>query len=110
TTVLKGAGQHRLLAFTNAGTALGNIALSLLWIRQYGLIGQATGTLIPVAFSSAFILWPAACRRVGIGVFASLVEAVWPTLWPVVVMAVFVIPMRQALPARMWAVALAGAV
>ena len=110
TTVLKGAGQHRLLAFTNAGTALGNIVLSLLWIRHYGLIGQAMGTLIPVAVSSAFVLWPAACRRVDMGVFASFSEAVWPTVWPIAVMALVVIPIRQALPARLWAVALAGAI
>ena len=49
TTVLKGAGCHRLLAFSNAGAALANIGLSLLWIRHYGLIGQALGTLVPVA-------------------------------------------------------------
>jgi O-antigen/teichoic acid export membrane protein len=110
TTVLKGAGQHRLLAFTNAGTALGNIALSLLWIRHYGLIGQAMGTLIPVALSSALILWPAACRRVGVNAFAAFAEAVWPTVWPIAAMAVVVIPMRQVLPARLWAVALAGAI
>jgi O-antigen/teichoic acid export membrane protein len=110
TTVLKGAGQHRLLAFTNAGTAVANVVLSLLWIRHYGLIGQAVGTLIPVAVSSACILWPAACRRVDMGVFESFNEAVWPTLWPIAAMAVVVIPIRQALPARLWAVALGGAV
>jgi O-antigen/teichoic acid export membrane protein len=109
TTVLKGAGQHRLLAFTNAGTAVGNVALSLLWIRHYGLIGQAMGTLLPVAFSAAFILWPAACRRVNVSLFASFREAVWPTLWPIVAMALVVVPLRHALPARLWAVALAGA-
>lgn len=110
TTVLKGAGQHRLLAFTNAGTALGNIALSLLWIRHYGLIGQAMGTLIPVALSSALILWPAACRRVGVNAFAAFAEAVWPAVWPIAAMAVVIIPMRQMLPARLWAVAVAGAI
>ena len=35
-------------------------------IRRFGLIGQAFGTLIPVAFFSIVVLWPAACRRVGI--------------------------------------------
>jgi O-antigen/teichoic acid export membrane protein len=66
TTVLKGAGQHRLLAYTNAGAALANVALSLLWIRRFGLVGQAYGTLIPVAIASIVVLWPAACRRVGL--------------------------------------------
>src|SRR3954470_20542593 len=110
TTVLKGAGQHRMLSFTNAGTALGNVALSLLWIRHYGLVGQAMGTLVPVLFSAVFILWPAACRRVGIGVGTAFGHAVWPTLWPTLAMAVVVIPIRDALPARLWAIAFAGAI
>jgi O-antigen/teichoic acid export membrane protein len=110
TTVLKGAGLHRLLAYTNAGTALGNIALSLLWIRHYGLIGQAMGTLVPVALAAIFVLWPAACRRVDMRVGAAFLQAVWPTIWPVVVMAAVVIPLRNALPVRLWAVAAAAAV
>ena len=105
TTVLKGAGHHRLLAYTNAGTALGNILLSLLWIREYGLVGQAMGTLVPVALAAIFVLWPAACRRVDMRVGAAFLQAVWPTVWPVVVMAAVVIPLRHALPVRLWAVA-----
>ena len=109
TQVLKGAGQHRLLAFSNLGTALANVALSLLWIRRYGLVGQAYGTLLPVAFSSVFVLWPAACRRVGLGVTDAFRRAVWPTVWPLLVMAAVVVPMRNALPANMFAVAATGA-
>ncbi len=109
TTVLKGAGGHRLLAFANAGAALANVALSLLWIRRFGLIGQAMGTFVPVAFTSVVILWPAACRRVGVGPWAALRQAVWPTVWPVVVMAAVTIAVRDALPERLYAVALAGA-
>jgi len=108
TTVLKGAGQHRLLAFTNAGAAVANLALSLLWIRRYGLIGQAMGTLVPVAFTSIVILWPAACRRVGIGTGEAFRYAVWPTLWPLVAMGMVLIPLRDALPPRLFAVGLAG--
>jgi O-antigen/teichoic acid export membrane protein len=109
TTVLKGAGQHRLLAFSNAGAALANVALSLLWIRRYGLVGQAFGTLVPVAFTSIAVLWPAACRRVGIGTAEAFRYAVWPTLWPLAAMAIVLIPLRDALPARLYAVAFAGA-
>ena len=109
TTVLKGAGLHRLLAFSNAGAALANVVLSLMWIRSYGLVGQAFGTLVPVAATSIAILWPAACRRVGIGVGEAFRYAVWPTLWPLAAMAVVLIPLRDALPARLYAVAIAGA-
>ena len=65
--------------------------------------------MIPVAFTSAVILWPAACRRVGIGTFEAFRTAVWPTLWPVAVMALVVIPIRDAMPIRIFSVALAGA-
>jgi len=106
TTVLKGAGQHRLLAFSNAGAALGNVALSLLWIREYGLIGQAMGTFVPVAIVSLFVLFPAACRRVNVGVVGACRHAVWPTLWPLAAMALVVIPLRALLPTRLYSVAL----
>jgi O-antigen/teichoic acid export membrane protein len=110
TTVLKGAGQHRVLAFSNAGAAIANVALSLLWIRRFGLIGQALGTLLPIAFTSICILWPIACRRVGLTCAEAFRLAVWPALWPITVMAVVVVPLRDALPARLWSVALIGAV
>jgi O-antigen/teichoic acid export membrane protein len=109
TTVLKGAGQHRLLAFANFGAALGNVALSLMWIRHYGLIGQAMGTFVPVVFTSMFILWPAACRRVGLGPIEAFQQAVWPAVWPVIAMAAVTIPLRDALPPRLFSVALAAA-
>lgn len=109
TTVLKGAGCHRFLALTNLSIALGNVVLSLMLIRPFGLIGQAFGTLVPVAVGSIFVLWPAACRRVGVGAVSAFVHAVWPAMWPIAVMAAVVLPLREVLPARLYAVALAGA-
>jgi O-antigen/teichoic acid export membrane protein len=106
--VLKGAGRHRLLAFANLSTALANVALSLLWIRRFGLVGQAYGTLLPVAFTSIFILWPAACRRVGLGVVEAFNLAVWPMLWPIAALALVIIPLRTVLPARLYAIGLAA--
>jgi hypothetical protein len=44
------------------------------------------------------------------GVGAAFAEAVWPTVWPVAVMAVVVIPMKEMLPARLWAVAITGGI
>jgi O-antigen/teichoic acid export membrane protein len=110
TTLLKGAGRHRLLSFANAGAAVSNLALSLLWIRSYGLVGQAMGTLIPVAATSVFVLWPAACRRVGLGVVEATRLAIWPAVWPVAVMAIAIVPLRDAFPAHLLGVAAIGAV
>jgi O-antigen/teichoic acid export membrane protein len=98
TTVLKGANRHQMLAFTNAATAMANVALSLLWIRRYGLIGQAFGTLVPVALSSVFVLFPAACRRVDISIGRAFRKAVWPALWPIVIMMAAIVSLRAVLP------------
>lgn len=84
--ILKGAGRHRLLAFTNATTAVTNVLLSIALIRPYGLPGVALGTVLPVATAAAIVLYPAACRRVGLPVWRSLRQAVWPAAWPAVVM------------------------
>ena len=84
--ILKGAGQHRLLTYTNTTAAIVNVSLSIALARSIGLVGVALGTLIPVSASFALILYPAACRRVGLPVTAPLTQAIWPALWPAVIM------------------------
>jgi peptidoglycan biosynthesis protein MviN/MurJ (putative lipid II flippase) len=83
--LLKGSGEHRLLAWTNLGAGLANLGFSLYLVRDYGLTGVAVGTLIPIALCAVFILNPAACRRVGLTVRSQMVDAVLPALWPAVV-------------------------
>jgi O-antigen/teichoic acid export membrane protein len=85
TTILKGTGKHRLLAWVNLSTGVVNAALSVLVIKYYGLIGVAWSTLVPIAFSSAFILYPAACRRVGVPLRRAVSESIIPAVWPALV-------------------------
>ena len=85
--ILKGAGRHKMLAFTNLATAIANVLLSVALVPHLGLVGVALGTLAPVVSSAAFVLFPAACRRVGLPVTHALGGAVWPAAWPAVVMA-----------------------
>lgn len=99
--VLKGAGQHKMLAITNAVAAVANVLLSVLWIQWYGLAGQAFGTLVPVAAASVLYLWPAACKRVGVGIGEAFMSAVWPTLWPAPVFVAVVWLLRGVMPARL---------
>jgi O-antigen/teichoic acid export membrane protein len=88
TTILKGSGQVRYLAMVNIATGLVNLALSAALIRRFGLIGVAAGTLAPIAFSSIFILFPAACRRVELPIGHAFRRAVWPAVWPAAVVMV----------------------
>lgn len=82
TTLLKGAGQVRYLAFVNISTGVINLLLSALLIRPFGLVGVAAGTLAPIAFSSIFVLFPASCRRVDLRLSEGFRRAVWPAVWP----------------------------
>lgn len=84
-TLLKGAGKHRMLAWVNLATGLVNVVLSVILIQRLGLIGVAWGTLLPVACSTVFVVFPAACRRVGVPVRRALSEAVVPAVWPALV-------------------------
>lgn len=107
--VLKGAGRHRLLALASAGTAIVNLALSLWWIRWYGLPGQAIATLVPVSAVTMFVLFPAACRRAGVDIGSAFRQAVWPVLWPLPVMIVVSLALRSALPMTLVTVMLGAA-
>lgn len=84
--ILKGAGCHRLLTVTNASTAVVNLLLSIALARPLGLVGVALGTLIPVSVSAALVLYPAACRRVGIPIVRPLAQSIWPAVWPALAM------------------------
>jgi O-antigen/teichoic acid export membrane protein len=86
TTVLKGAGRHKMLAKTNILAAAANVGLTVVLVRAYGLPGAAAGTLAAVAAADLFVLFPAACKRVGISTARALAEAVWPAVWPSAVM------------------------
>jgi O-antigen/teichoic acid export membrane protein len=104
TTVLKGAGNHRMVAFTTLAAAFVNVAVSLALVKPFGLAGVALGTAIPVCGASAAILFPAGCRRVNLPLGRGLSEAVWPAVWPAVIMTAFVLATRDYVPASLFAV------
>jgi Na+-driven multidrug efflux pump len=105
-TLLKATGQHRLLAWVNLGTGVVNVALSVLLIRRFGLTGVAWGTLIPIAGAAVFILYPAACRRVGLPMRRAFAESVFPALWPGVVTGLILLLIRDISSGTLLAVAL----
>jgi O-antigen/teichoic acid export membrane protein len=110
TTILKGAGRHRMLAFVNLGTGIVNVALSAALIQRYGLVGVAFGTLAPIAVATTTILWPAACRRVELPLAAAVRRAVLPALWPVLPAAALLLGVREFVPPTISGVLLEAAV
>jgi O-antigen/teichoic acid export membrane protein len=103
-TVLKGAGKHRLVAFTNISAAFVNLALSIALVKRLGLAGVALGTLAPICIAAVMIVFPAGCRRVELPLARGLTEAVWPAVWPAAVMVAFVLATRNYVPPSLVAV------
>src|SRR6185503_8297478 len=56
-------GRHRLVAYVSLGEAIANLALSVVLVRRFGMLGVAVGTAVPVVLANLFILLPAACRQ-----------------------------------------------
>jgi O-antigen/teichoic acid export membrane protein len=103
-TLLKGAGSHRLVAGVNVATAIVNVSLSIALAKPLGLEGVAIGTLVPVTATAIFILFPASCRRVGVSIRRAIAEAVWPAIWPAGTMAAYVAVSRTMIPQSLPAV------
>jgi O-antigen/teichoic acid export membrane protein len=103
-TVLKGAGRHRLVAYTMTIAAVVNLALSIALVKPMGLAGVALGTFIPVTASSIFILFPAGVHRVELTVPRTLVEAVWPAVWPAAAMIAYVEATRDLIGTSLFGV------
>jgi O-antigen/teichoic acid export membrane protein len=93
--ILKGSDLHKFLAIANLSMAVGNLVLSVLLVRVYGLIGVAIGTLIPMIVIAMFVVFPAACRRVELPVFTVVRQSVWPAVWPAMVMGAVILLTRS---------------
>jgi O-antigen/teichoic acid export membrane protein len=108
--LLKGAERHRLVAFVNLLMAVANLALSIVLVRWFGLMGVALGTLIPVVLGAGAVIFPAACRRVRLPLIKALGEAVWPALWPVAPMVLMLAATRNLFGANLVYIALQSVV
>jgi O-antigen/teichoic acid export membrane protein len=58
TLVLYGTGQHGILAKTNILAAVSNILLSVILVNNFGIIGVALGSAIPIAFLRFAVVQP----------------------------------------------------
>ena len=84
-TVLMGAGHHRLVAYSNLAAAVANIGLSVILIRTHGLPGVAFATALVIGVRAFTVLIPVACARVGITLRHFIANALWPVTWPAVI-------------------------
>ena len=80
--ILQGLGRHHWLAIMGACAAAANIVMSILLVRDYGLIGVAIGTLLPTAVIALGWKMPYAMRVLQISLREMLAKSLLPVLWP----------------------------
>ena len=82
--ILQGITRHRIVAWTSFASGVANIALSVLLLPVFGLIGVALGTLIPTVVSSLVVVIPFINRILNVSWKTSLYEIWLPGLAPAV--------------------------
>jgi O-antigen/teichoic acid export membrane protein len=65
-SILQGIARHRFTAVMALSSGIGNLILSLILVRQFGLIGVALGTLIPTTIICLGFVLPYAIRVIGV--------------------------------------------
>jgi O-antigen/teichoic acid export membrane protein len=67
-SIFYGRGKVKALAFLNLGMAVANIVLSVILVRDYGIVGVAIGTAVPLAVYGYIVLPLYVCRELGVNV------------------------------------------
>ena len=97
-TVLKGTNHHRYLAVMSTMAAVANVLLSIPLVKLWGVVGVATGTLIPAVILTVGVIFPKACAVVGLSGVDAYRRIVWPAAWPGLVVVAFLAATRDWLP------------
>jgi len=75
TRILYGMARHKSLAWVTGIEGVANLGLSIYLIRQFGLIGDALGTAIPLSCTSLFFMPRHLCRMLNVKLRSFLVQA-----------------------------------
>jgi O-antigen/teichoic acid export membrane protein len=82
--VLQGIGRHRFTAIMALSSGIANLALSLILVRQLGLLGVALGTLIPTTIICLGFVLPYAIRVIGVTVGEMYRSVALPAIVPII--------------------------
>jgi O-antigen/teichoic acid export membrane protein len=80
--ILQGMAKHRIVASTSLAAGVANMALSILLLPVFGLMGVALGTLIPTAIASLCVVMPFANRTLKVSWHTALWEIWLPGILP----------------------------
>jgi O-antigen/teichoic acid export membrane protein len=91
-------GHQRFVSTTSLCAALANLVLSIILVKQWGIVGAALGTLIPQLFQHQLGLIGQTCRQLGIGAFEYIRTVHLKALLPLAAALAWVLMLRPFLP------------
>ena len=68
TQILQGIAKHGSTAYVTIFEAAANLALSIVLVKKYGIIGVAVGTLVPMLCTNLVVIPWYTCRAVGLSI------------------------------------------
>jgi len=78
--LLMGISKHKFISITNSLEGIGNLVLSLILVRMYGIVGVALGTTIPMLFVK-FTLQPFyTCKSINLSLLEYYLKIIFPIL------------------------------
>jgi O-antigen/teichoic acid export membrane protein len=83
-SILQGIARHRVMAAMAICSGLGNLVLSVVLVRPFGLTGVALGTLIPTAIVCLAVFLPYSMRVIGASKAQVSKEVFLPALLPAI--------------------------
>jgi O-antigen/teichoic acid export membrane protein len=82
--VLQGIARHHPLALMALANGIANVALSIVLVQRYGVIGVAFGTLVPMILETVILVIPYTWRVIGISPSRAVNHALLPVLVPAI--------------------------
>lgn len=100
--ILLGTGEVRFNANVSLYSALANLILSLLLVKQYGVVGVALGTLIPSFVGNFLVSVPYTCRLTGIPLAKFYVDTFSPGLAVLILFTPIAFLSHELIEDRLW--------
>jgi O-antigen/teichoic acid export membrane protein len=97
--ILQGIARHRIVAATSIAAGVANVALAVLLLPRFGLMGAAVASLIPAAVTAFAVIMPFANRTLSV-TWRDAMREIWlPGVLPGVVAGVVLCILYRATPA-----------
>jgi O-antigen/teichoic acid export membrane protein len=97
--VLQGMAKHRPLAIMTIASGMANLAISILLVGRWNLMGIALGTLIPTTIVCLGFVTPYALRVIGVSIKEMYVKVLQPAILPSIPMGISMIILREVISA-----------